>query len=283
MGLFSRSSGSDDDGGGDGESTGFWQERGFVAAAVVLGAVVICLVLWVVLRGSGTPDAQPRPTPVPTVTDPTSGPTDEPSGPATPTDDPTATPTVTKPPVLGSGGCKTANPPQGIPRVAPVGVTWQFEDDMLFPAQQAAGPAAMDRNGVRSCFAHSPTGAVFATFVLLAQIKNPALTADVLATRVAPGPGRNAAIAQNRATPTPRDENQSGQFAGFKVIDYQPDRAIISIAVRFDERTVGALPVTMVWNGKDWQGKLQPDGSFNGSTQPDLLGSLESYVGFQGA
>ncbi|MFK4083231.1 hypothetical protein ACI2LF_03920 [Kribbella sp. NPDC020789] len=282
MGLFSRSSG--DDGGGDDESTGFWQERGFVAAAVVLGAVVVCLLLWVFTRGDGTPDAQPVPTPVPTVSEPSGEPTDEPTGPpATPTD-PTTTPTPTvKPPVPGTGGCKTAKPPQGIPRVAPVGVTWQFEDDMLFPSQQQAGPAAMDRNGVRSCFAHSPTGAVFATFVLLAQIKNPELTADVLATRVAPGPGRNVAIAQNRATPTPRDENRSGQFAGFKVIDYQPDRAIISIAVRFDERTIGALPVTMIWNGKDWLGKLQPDGSFNGSTQPDLLGSLESYVGFQGA
>ncbi|GAB3941956.1 hypothetical protein GCM10029976_062150 [Kribbella albertanoniae] len=280
MGLFSRSSGSDDDGGD--ESTGFWQERGFVAGAVILGAVVICALLWVFTRDT-TPEAQPSPTPLPTVTDPTGRPTEDPTGPpATP--DPTTTSTPTpKPPVLGSGGCKTAKPPQGIPRVAPVGVTWQFESDMLFPLQQQAGPAAMDRNGVRSCFAHSPTGAVFATFVLLAQIKNPALTADVLATRVAPGPGRDAAVAQNRATPTPRDENRSGQFAGFKVIDYEPDRAIISIAVRFDERTIGALPVTMVWTGKDWKGKLQPDGSFNGSTQPDLLGSLESYVGFQGA
>lgn len=279
MGLFSRSSGSDDDGGGD-ESTGFWQERGFVAGAVILGAVVICALLWVFTRDT-TPDAQPSPTPVPTVSEPTDGPTEEPTQPpATP--DPTTTPKPT-PPVLGTGGCKTAKPPQGIPRVAPVGVTWQFESDMLFPLQQQAGPAAMDRNGVRSCFAHSPTGAVFATFVLLAQIKNPVLTADVLATRVAPGPGRDAAVAQNRATPTPRDENRSGQFAGFKVIDYEPDRAIISIAVRFDERTIGALPVTMIWTGKDWQGKLQADGSFNGSTQPDLLGSLESYVGFQGA
>ena len=111
----------------------------------------------------------------------------------------------------------------------------------------------------------------------------PGLTTDVLATRIAPGPGRDKAVADNRATPTPRSEAKSGQFAGFKIIDYEPTRAIVSIAVRFDERTTAALPVTMVWDGKDWKGKLQADGSFNGSTEPDLLGSLESYVGFQGA
>lgn len=281
MGLFSRS--SDDDGDGD-SAPGFWQERGFVAGAVVLGAVVICVLLWLVVGNTGGNQAQPRPTPVPTATDrPTTAPTEDPTGPpATPSDDPTSTPTP-RPPKPGTGGCRTAKPDQAIPRVAPAGVTWQFEDDMLFPLQQEAGPAVMDRNGVRSCFAHSPTGAVFATFTLLAQIKNPALTTDVLATRIAPGPGRDKAVADNRATPTPRSEAKSGQFAGFKIIDYEPTRAIVSIAVRFDERTTAALPVTMVWDGRDWKGKLQADGSFNGSTEPDLLGSLESYVGFQGA
>jgi hypothetical protein len=280
VGLFSRS--SDDDGDGD-EASGFWQERGFVAGAVVLGAVVICVLLWLVVGNTGGNQAQPRPTPVPTATDPTTAPTEEPTGPpATPSGDQTSTPTP-RPPKPGTGGCNTAKPDQAIPRVAPAGVTWQFEDDMLFPLQQEAGPAVMDRNGVRSCFAHSPTGAVFATFTLLAQIKNPALTTEVLATRIAPGPGRDKAVADNRATPTPRSEARSGQFAGFKILDYEPTRAIVSIAVRFDERTTAALPVTMVWDGKDWKGKLQADGSFNGSTEPDLLGSLQSYVGFQGA
>ncbi|TDD62312.1 hypothetical protein E1263_03915 [Kribbella antibiotica] len=279
MGLFSKG----DDGDGD-EASGFWQERGFVAGAVVLGAVLVCVLLWIFIGGSGGNEAQPQPTPVPTATGgPTSDPSDDPTGPpATPSDDPTSTPTP-KLPKPGSGGCKTAKPSQLIPRVAPVGVVWQFEDDMLFPLQQEAGPALTDRKGVRSCFAHSPTGAVFAAFALLAQIKNPVLTTDVLATRVAPGPGRDIAVQQNRATPTPRNEGKPGQFAGFKVVDYEPTRAIVSIAVRYDERTTGALPVTMVWDGKDWKGKLQTDGSFNGSTEPDLLGSLESYVGFQGA
>ncbi|GAA0575693.1 hypothetical protein HPO96_15890 [Kribbella sandramycini] len=279
MGLFSRSSDDDADGGGP---TGLWQERGFLAAAIVVGAILICVALWFFVRDPGTSTSNPQPTPV--VTGPPSEqPSEEPTEPvATPTD-PVGTTTPSAPPVSGKGGCKTVSPAPGIPRIAPAGVTWQFEDDMLFPTQQEAGPALMSARGVRSCFAHSPTGAVFATFTLLAQIKNPALTPDVLANRIAPSKGRTVAIEQNKATPTPFSEVKTAQFVGFKVLDYQPNRAIVSIAVAFDERRVAALPVTMVWTSGDWKGLLQADGSFNGTTEPDLLGSMAGYVRFKGA
>lgn len=73
------------------------------------------------------------------------------------------------------------------------------------------------------------------------------------------------------------------QFTGFKVLDYLPNRAIISVAVRIDARSVGSLPVTMGWSGGDWKMVLQEDGSINGEVEPDLLGSLDGYVRFGGA
>ncbi|GAB2638235.1 hypothetical protein [Kribbella swartbergensis] len=285
MGLFSRDpdsgSGGDDAGG---EGTGFWQERGFVASAIVVGAVVVCLLVWFFARDPGTPATQPATSPSTVV--PTEQPTEEPSvPPATPTGEPTATQTTTPsgPPTPGTGGCKLRNPDQTIPRVAPPAVTWQFEADMLIPLQQEGGPAVTDRTGVRSCFAHSPTGAVLAAMVTLGQIRNPDLTDEVLATRIAPGPGRNRAISEARVTRTPRNEGDVAQFAGFKVLDYLPDRAIISIAVQIDDKSVASLPVTMVWHRGDWKAELKEDGSFNGSVEPDLLGSLDGYVGFRGA
>jgi hypothetical protein len=281
VGLFGRDTDSGDDDAG-GEATGLWQGRGVVASAIVVGAVFVCLLVLVFTRNPGTPSTQPAASP--SIVEPTEQPTDEPSvPPATPTDEPTSTQTPSGPPTAGVGGCKLKNPDQRIPRVAPSAVSWQFEADMLIPLQQQGGPAVTDRSGVRSCFAHSPTGAVLAAMVVLGQIRNPDLTADVLATRIAPGPGRTRALRATRVSTTPRNEGQVTQFTGFKVFDYQPDRAILAIAVQLGDSQLASLPVTMVWSQGDWKAVLQEDGSFNGQVAPDVLASLDGYVRFRGA
>lgn len=284
MGLFSRDPDSGlGDGDAGGEGTRFWQERGFVASAIVVGAVFVCLLVWVFARGSGTPASQQSPAPTSVV--PTEQPTEEPSvPPATPTEEPTGTTTPGTPPPINSstGGCRNPKPDPRIPYSAPPAVTWQFEADMLIPLQKDGGPATMADNGVRSCFAHSPTGAVLATLVLLGQIRNQDLAESVLMTRVLAGPGRTRALAEVRSPSTPQATGQV-QFAGFKVIDYQRNRAIIQVAAELNNSSVASLPVTMVWSGGDWKAALKPDGSFNGEVAPDVLQGLDGYVRFSGA
>ncbi|ADB35981.1 hypothetical protein Kfla_6993 [Kribbella flavida DSM 17836] len=273
------SSGAEDDGTAAGSP---WESRGVVASAIVLGAVAVCAAVWLVVGGSDDPSTQPAPTATPTLAGPTDDPTDESTEPpATP--DPTAsTPTAPVRP-SGVGGCRTKNPDQRIPREAPSAVSWQFETNMLIPLQRQGGPALEDANGLRHCFAHSPTGAVLAAMVTLGQIRNPELTEAVLRNRIAPGPGRTRALAATRTSPTPRNTGQTSQFAGFKVVDYLPNRAIVSVAVRLDSQKVAGLPVTLLWTGGDWKLVLQADGSFNGEVAPDVLQSLEGYVRFGGA
>ncbi|GAA1564954.1 hypothetical protein GCM10009789_18160 [Kribbella sancticallisti] len=283
MGLFSRDpdadSGADDAGG---EDTSFWEERGFVASAIVVGAIVVCLLVWFFARGDGTPVSQPTQTP--STVAPTEQPTGEPTvPPATPTEEPTGTPTRRPTPGAGAG-CRAKNPDQRIPHTAPIAVTWEFETDMLIPTQQVGGPAAMDSAGIRYCFAHSPTGAVLAAMVILGQIRNPELTERVLMQQVVANPGRTRALAEARGPRTPETAPPGqSQFTGFKVLDYLPNRAIIAVAVRIDDRNVAAMPVTMVWQRGDWRAELKEDGSFNGETAPDLLRTLDGYVRFGGA
>lgn len=284
MGLFSSRSGDGDDDDTT-DSTSPWENRGYVASAIVIGAVVVCVIVFLVLGrgGDGQPGAGASPTPG--LTEPTDVPSDEPTDPpATPGEDPTSTP-VTPPPVNNSsGGCKAKNPDQRIPRAAPPAVSWQFETDMLIPSQAQGGPASTDANGLRYCFAHSPTGAVLASMVTLAQIRNPELTKVVLQRRIAPGAGRTKALSENRVSPTPLGNvGEVPQFTGFKVVDYLPARAIVSVAVQVDYRSVASLPVTLMWQGGDWKVVLQPDGSFNGEVAPDILRSLDGYVRFGGA
>nr|WP_202891676.1 hypothetical protein [Kribbella shirazensis] len=286
--MFSRDQDSGDD--GDGEKTSFLEERGFIASAIVIGAVVICLVVWFLAGGrSDNPTANPSQSP--STIAPTGQPTEEESTeppPASPTEVPSATRTTPPPPNSRTGGCHAKNPSQTIPRVAaPVAVSWQFEGKMLIPIQAASGPASTSPNGVRSCFAHSPTGAVLAAMVLLGQLQNPEVGIDALQSRVYPGPGRDAAIAAaKQATRTPQSTVAGDiQFAGFKVLDYPPNasRAIIQIVAVLNNKAYGAMPVTMRWYKGDWYADLQTDGSFNGSLEPDILTSLSGYVRFSGA
>lgn len=280
MGLFTRD--SDDDAGTD-ETSSPWEGRGFVASAIVVGALAVCGLVWLFARdGEQTPATQPSVTA--TTAAPTEQPTDGPTRPpATPDEEPTRTPSA-PPTENAAGGCKAKNVDKRPPRVAPPAVSWIFEADMMIPLQQQGGPARQDPNGLRYCYAHSPTGAVLAAMVTLGQLRNPELYEAVLQRRVAPGRGRTLAMTQARTSPTPdAGIERIAQFTGFKIIDYLPNRAIISVAVRLDASRVGSLPVTMTWHDGDWKMVLQTDGTINGEVQPDLLGSLDGYVRFGGA
>jgi hypothetical protein len=282
VGLFS--SGPDSGDGADGDGASPWEGRGFVASAIIVGALAVCGLFWLFARDDGqTPATQPPV--IGTTTAPADRPTDGPTRPpATPVGEPTRTPTTPPPANDATGGCKARNVDQRRPRVAPPAVTWTFEADMLIPLQRQGGPARQDASGLRYCYAHSPTGAVLAAMVTLGQLRNPDLTDAVLQRRVAPGPGRDVAMRLARNSRTPRVTSaQTSQFTGFKIVDYLADRAIISVAVRVDARSVGSLPVTMAWSGGDWKLVLQDDGSINGDVEPDLLGSLDGYVRFGGA
>jgi hypothetical protein len=289
MGLFSRDPDDDDDDAGDG--TRFWEERGFVAAAIVIGAVLVCLLVWFFLRGdSGTPTTASSVTPtnvIPTEQS-TEQASEEPSvPPATPTEVPIpgSTTTPTTPPPLNSatGGCRNRHPDQREPVAAPPAVSWQFAGDLLIPLQAAGGPATTSPSGVHSCFAHSQTGAVLATMVLLGQVANRSMTEEVLRTRCLPGPGQTQALADFRTPATTPSEKTQVQFAGFKILDYESDRAILQIAVQLNHQSYGSLPVTMKWSGGDWKAVLRANGSFNGTVAPDVLSSLDGYVRFQAA
>ncbi|WP_350280057.1 hypothetical protein [Kribbella sp. HUAS MG21] len=286
MGLFSRDDDSGDD--SDGAKNSFLEERGFIASAIVVGAVLVCLVVWFMAGGrSDDPTAGPSQTPSTVV--PTGQPTEEESTePPAPTEEPSATRTAPPPPNSRTGGCNAKNPSQAIPRVAaPLAVSWQFEGKMLIPIQAESGPAKTSPNGVRSCFAHSPTGAVLAAMVLLGQLQNPEVGIAALNSRVYPGPGRDAAIAAAKQAASTPSTTVAGdiQFAGFKVLDYPPNatRAIIQVVADLNNKAYGAMPVTMRWYKGDWYIELQTDGSFNGSTEPDILTSLSGYVRFSGS
>ncbi|MFC0624919.1 hypothetical protein [Kribbella deserti] len=284
MAIFSKSDDGDDL--TDGESP--WSSRGFIASIIVVAAIAICALAWIVLGGPDDNTTGPK-TGVPSET---VAPTTDPTGPPatadpTPTD-PTPTdpvPTATTSPRPGACGIKPGD--QRITSVAPIGVAWTFEGGILVPFKSTIGPQVRDGSGIRSCYAHSPIGAVFAAMNTLAQVQDGQNAERVIRQRVVPGAGRDRALADAKAarlSPTPIVGGAAQvQFVGFKILDYAPDRALVSVAVQSGGEVdkVAGLVVSMRWSGGDWKLALRSDGSISGD--PDVLGSLDGYVSFRGA
>lgn len=280
-------SGKPDESGDEPDRQSPWNSRGFVASVIVIAAIVICGLALLLLDGggSGTPGTAPTQAPTGVPTDdpePTPGPTGPPA-----TADPTPTepiPTTTRTTPGPGGGCSIPPGDQRITSSAPSGVAWRFEGGILVPTKATIGPGARDSSGIVSCFAHSPIGSVFAAMATLAQVQDQASIERVIEQRVAPGPGRTRALAVARAegtNQTPGRAAEPVQFVGFKIVDYTPNRVVLTIAVQTDRDKVAGLGVVMRWVGGDWKMDLRSDGSISGD--PDVLGSLDGYVRFRGA
>lgn len=284
MALFGGRSDDDDR---DDDERGPWGSRGFVASVIVMIAVVICGLSLLFIGGSDDPESAPSPSPSPTSGQPTEpGPTEEPTSSAGPTENPTPVdPTPVDPtPPSRPGPCKVPPGDQRILSTAPASVIWKFEAGLLVPTKATIGPGARDANGVATCFARSPVGAVFAAMNALAQIRDESLAVAVLEKRMAPGPGRTRAVNQARTAQrnaTPGRAAADVQFVGFKVIDYTPTRTVLSLAVQTDIEHIGGMAVTLSWVDGDWRVALRSDGSISGD--PDVLSALDGYVRFRGA
>lgn len=278
MGLVSRDRETGED-----DTKSPFEGRAFVLSAIVVGAALVCgVALFFLGRDPGTPAATPTQQPSAPVT---TAPTEEPTGPPAtpgPTQPPTTRPTAPDGPLP----CTLPGSEEGLLE-APRAVSWDFEDGILVPTRSDLGAGIIGDDGVRRCYRHSPAGAVLAALVTLAQAQNPEHTVAIVKQRLAPGPGQRKALAEARnlkLSPTPDNvRNQLGQmqYVGYKVNDYTPTRAVLSVAIQVEDKNIGGVAVTMVWQGRDWKVMLRSDGELG--PEPDLLATLDGYVAFRGS
>lgn len=156
-------------------------------------------------------------------------------------------------------------------------VRWQLFAGTALPYSATAGPRIVD-GPVHAGFERSQVGALLAAAHLGTRYLHSPGSGwrDVVARQVLPGPGRDAYV-RMRATIEDVTDNPGGhgQPAGFRVLAFTPDVAVVQEAVRFP--LSGVLQVTSTtlrWVGGDWRLQLQPDGSTSPTAQqaPDLDG-----------
>ncbi|MBS0592021.1 MAG: hypothetical protein JSR84_00980 [Proteobacteria bacterium] len=213
---------------GSGDSPSPFSERGWVIAA---GLVLVLAAAAVVLLATGDGGGH----------DETSS-----SGPAT-----TSTTTSTGDPAASVCGLPAGD--QRVP-VTPPAAHWVLIGQLAAPSGQA-GPGRTS-GGVRSCYAHSPTGALFAATNFLAAALATNSEKEELA--LLPLFADTAALEEAKAQPYERCPSASRhQLAGFRIPARTEDEVTVELALLLSEsdgRTgLRALTLPMRWEDGDWK------------------------------
>lgn len=227
----------------------------FVASAAFIGLIVVAGIIVVILRLAG------------------GGGDDGPKGDDGTNANPTASPS--KP----AGSSSTCGLPDGETTMltnAP-DATWKIVGTTAVPSDKLTGPGSFTA-GVPRCFSRSPSGALFAASWLTALLNEPKYaTPELVRARLVPSPELDAMLAEDSGEVT----KIPAQIAGFRVEDYSPDRATISIVTRLsDGPNAGALlqvVMTMVWRDGDWLWSMGA-----GGPQGNAVTSLAGFVPWSG-
>jgi len=178
------------------------------------------------------------------------------------------------------GDCPDLPSDDVIPETAPE-VQWEIYFAGALPVSEEHGPAVLDGDMAR-CYSHTPTGALLAAVQIEYRILLARDGVGVAREQTVPGEGQDRLVAaleqRGWEPPTP---GEICQVAGFRVVTYSDDDAVISLAARC--AASGSLQLTearMQWTDGDWRRVLAPDGSM--SPTASALSSLSGMVEWGG-
>ena len=223
---------------------------GFIAACIVVGAVLICGVVIIFAGGHDATPASAAAQPVGATS-------------AQPTDDPASEPTTSGAPAAESSGagsqgqtsvCGLPAGDQALPSTAPAADGWDVSRRVIVPRSSTYGPGKTDTDGFRHCFAHSPTGAVYAAYNAIAAIADQSKLVPTVKKLMVPGTATDSLLRQV-ATTEPSGDPSTVQVAGYRIIDAGQDRVTVMLAMPVESVYMSAN-LTLVWHHGDW--RLQP-------------------------
>lgn len=237
------------------ESNPFTQRGFIIAAALVIALIAAAVVIFVLPQDRDNAQTSPAPvsTELPATANATTSPAEKESVCGLPSSSETA---------LGK---------------APE-TKWELVGTMAAPADSMVGPGKTDEQGIRSCFAHSPTGALYAAVNLWALGSDPSKEPAIAEQLAAEGPGRDAGMkAPVKSGPV---SGVKVQIAGFNV-SYTDKQAVVELAFKSDTGALASVRTTLLWQDGDWKGVVADDGQ--PLEQPRSISDLSKFIPWSGA
>jgi hypothetical protein len=233
-----------------------WAQRGFIlAAAFIAGLLLLGLALLLSTRGNDS-----------TGTGTNNGRSSSP---------PSANAPARKDPNASVCGLPPGS--QQIPAVAPQ-TPWELVGTMAAPTERKTFGPGIEQGKRRLCFAHSPTGALFAAVNFMAIAGRSPNDTALLRELTAEGRARDALLKEGSA---PSDSSFRAQVAGFRVDAYSSDEATVDLAFRTSEQ--GALvhiALPLRWERGDWKTVIASEATPYAVEQ---LQDLSGFVPWSGA
>jgi hypothetical protein len=159
---------------------------------------------------------------------------------------------------------------------------WELVGNMAAPTDpKTFGPGVTDGDGFRSCFANSPTGALYAAANMIALGSSGTQDELKLADKLlVPGPGRDAAIKAAKTRTSTAGSGETAQVSGFLLKSYSPAEADVDLAIKLPNGALAHSVLSLRWIAGDWKVKASDDGQvFNGVAQ---LSDLSGFILWSG-
>ncbi|ABK05674.1 hypothetical protein Arth_4505 (plasmid) [Arthrobacter sp. FB24] len=226
-----------------------------IAAALVVALLAATVVIFLLPKGDTT--AQPAP--------------------ASPSSSASATPSAAAD-ATGKSVCGLPSSNDTALGTAPAS-KWELVGKMAVPTDpKTTGPGKADADGFRSCFAHSPTGALYAAMnvAALGSSQAPELEKKLADRLLVPGTGRDAAIRETGAGAGSSGNSTTIQVQGFLLKSYTPSEANLDLAFKTDTGALAHFTMSMRWMDGDWKVKPSDDGvTYSNVSQ---LRDLSGYI-----
>lgn len=222
----------------------------FLAAAILLGLVLVAGIVLIGVRTFNGSDGKASPETTATATSKSPG---------------------------SSSACGLPDGDQAAPATAPP-AKWSLAGKTAAPVSEKFGPSKTS-NGIHTCFAHNPTGALFAAINYYADTTDPSVgTKRLLSERIFSDENASKAnMGEDSDANAP-----SYQVSGFRIVDATPQRVSVAVVVRSTEGpTAGqqaAVTFTMGWQSGDWRVIVPP----NGQPPTTAIASLSGYIAWSG-
>jgi hypothetical protein len=141
-----------------------------------------------------------------------------------------------------------------------------------------AGPGTVGKDGLRSCFAQSPTGALYATVNIWASSFN-GYAKQVYLELSADSPSRDKAVqAIKEGKDVSGGTSPKVQIAGFIIHSYTPETAVVELAIKSNDGGYGAFSTSVLWEDGDWKLDIPPAGG--GAVRQ--ISDLSSFIPWAG-
>lgn len=244
-----------------------WARPRFLIAA---GVVALIAVLGVVLAVLPPGDEGPQAAPAPQATQGT-----QPSG--------SASPSASAQPVDPAASvCGLPAGSQVVPVAPPADTSWELVGSTAVPtAPEVYGPGQVGEQGFRSCYAHSPTGALYAAANYVGLTSDETTQGLFAEQGTAEGAGREALLKQLDVSGTSVSGSRA-QIKGFGVRNYTGDTAVIDLALGVaGQPGYARILMTLVWEDGDWKFEVPADGTLDSIINP--IPDLTGYVPWSGA